>query len=87
MAKNTKDIEKLTHLKSDLEQKIGYINSEKANLVSFKETFPYVLRESLKFVMPEYKNSTLKHSLKNLEDDDSLKVRSVFKDLGLDLKF
>lgn len=40
----TKDIMKLTSQKEDLEQKLAFLNSEKSNLVSFKESFPYILK-------------------------------------------
>jgi hypothetical protein len=48
----------------DLEQKLAFMNVEKSNLISFKETIPYVLREALKWVLN--KNSKLKHSLRTL---------------------
>lgn len=40
----TKDIEKLTGVREDLEQKMAFMNSEKGNLISFKESFPYILK-------------------------------------------
>ncbi|KAM3144212.1 hypothetical protein pb186bvf_003674 [Paramecium bursaria] len=40
----TKDIEKLTGIREDLEQKIAFMNSEKSILISYKESFPYILR-------------------------------------------
>ena len=35
----------------DLETKLAFLNAEKSNLISFKETFPYILKESLKWVL------------------------------------
>ena len=46
-----KEIEKLNQICSDLENKVAGMNVEKFNLVQFKETVPYVLREALKFVI------------------------------------
>ena len=40
----TKDIEKLTGIREDLEQKLAFMNSEKSQLISFKESFPYILK-------------------------------------------
>ena len=81
----SKEIEKLTSLRMDLEQKLAFMKSENSNLQSFKETFPYVLKESLKWVVN--KNSKLKHSLKNLNEDDVEQVRECFKDAGIPLNF
>lgn len=52
----------------ELQQKLAILNAEKSNLISYKETYPYVLRESLKWVLN--KSSALKHSLKSLQQDD-----------------
>lgn len=43
----TKDIEKLTGIREDLEQKLAFMNSEKSQLISFKESFPYILKGNL----------------------------------------
>ena len=40
------------------------MNAEKSGLLSLKETYPYVLREAIKYAKGE--NSKLKHSLKSL---------------------
>lgn len=80
----TKDIVKLTGVKEDLEQKLAFLNSEKSNLVSFKESFPYILKgttwrcriESLKWVLN--KNSKLKHALKSIGEEDQLVLRECF---------
>lgn len=52
--------------------------------MSFKETFPYILRESLKYVLN--RGSKLKHSLKPLNDEDFEQVKSCFTEVGYDLK-
>lgn len=57
-----KQIEKASSMKLDLENQLAYIKSENCKLMSFKETYPYILREALKYVLN--KSSKLKHSLK-----------------------
>lgn len=52
--------------------------------MSFKETFPYILRESLKYVLN--RGSKLKHSLKPLNDEDFEQVKSCFIEVGYELK-
>ncbi len=44
------------------------MNMEKANFISLKETYPYILRESIKMVTN--KSARLKHYLKVLNPED-----------------
>lgn len=46
-------------------------------------TFPYVLRESLKWLLN--KNNKLKHSLKSLNEEDIELIKSVFVEVGTPL--
>ena len=61
------------------------MNSEKSNLLSFKETFPYVLKETLKWM--ENKKNNLKHSLRNLNEDDMYEIKMCFNEVGISLPF
>jgi chromosome segregation ATPase len=81
--KNKHEIEKLSSIQLELEQKLAIVYSEKSNLFSFKETFPYVLKEALKWLSG--KKSNLKHSLRNLNEDDYLLIKSCFEDSGIPL--
>lgn len=79
----TRDIERLTGMKEDLEQKLAFLNSEKSNLISFKESFPYILKESLKWLMN--KNSKIRHAIRALNDDDQQIIRECFTELGINI--
>lgn len=81
--KNKFEIEKLSSIQMELEQKLAIVFSEKSNLFSFKETFPYVLKESLKWLSG--KKSNLKHSLRNLNEEDYLLIKSCFDESGVPL--
>lgn len=83
--KNKFEIEKLSSIQLELEQKLAIVFSEKSNLFSFKETFPYVLKETLKWVTG--KKSNLKHSLRNLNEEDFQLIKSCFDESGLPLNF
>lgn len=78
-----KQIEKLTNIQLELEQKLGIVNSEKSNLFSYKETFPYVLKESLKWAAG--KKSNLKHSLRSLGEEDFSAIKGCFEEAGFNL--
>jgi len=64
---------------------LGLINAEKSNLISLKETYPYVLKESLKWVLN--KSSKLHHSLKSLNEEDIIEIKDIFKEVGVPLNF
>lgn len=81
--KNKYEIEKLSSIQLELEQKLAIVYSEKSNLFSFKETFPYVLKEALKWLSG--KKSNLKHSLKNLSEEDYQLIKSCFDESGIPL--
>lgn len=81
--KNKQEIEKLSSIQMELEQKLAIVYSEKSNLFSFKETFPYVLKETLKWLSG--KKSNLKHSLKNLNEEDYQLIKSCFEESGIPL--
>lgn len=85
LERHNKNIEKLTNIQLELEQKLAVVNSEKSNLFSFKETFPYVLKEALKW--SSGKKSNLKHSLRNLNEDDFTVIKHCFDDAGIPLNF
>lgn len=69
------------HRINNLEYQLATVNSEIANLQSFKETFPFILSESLSWVMG--KSNKLKHSLKTLSSEEEKSIKRVFKDLSL----
>ena len=48
----------------DIEASLAIMKAESANFESYKETFPFILRESLNWV--QNKNNKLKHSIKTL---------------------
>lgn len=73
LVKFKQDIEKQANIKQDLEQKLAILNAEKSNLQSLKETYPYVLKEAMKCVLQQ--NNKLRHSLKQLNDDDVQLIR------------
>jgi hypothetical protein len=75
----------MSSIRHDLEQKLAILNSEKFKLVSYKETYPYVLKETLKFLTK--KTSRLQHSLKQLTEEEAQQVRDTFKDVGIELNF
>lgn len=81
--KNKQEIEKLASIQLELEQKLAIVYSEKSNLFSFKETFPYVLKEALKWLSG--KKSNLKHSLRNLNEEDFQLIKSCFEESGIPL--
>jgi hypothetical protein len=68
LEKETQENKKLKLVQLDLEQKLAILNAQQSNCISFKETFPYVLRESLRYV--QKKPSKLKHSLRTLSDEE-----------------
>ncbi|EGR28299.1 hypothetical protein IMG5_179190 [Ichthyophthirius multifiliis] len=78
-----KQLEKNSNLKLDLENKLAFMKSEQFQLVSFKESFPYLLRESLKYILN--RNSKLKHSLKTLNEEDIQQVKECFLEVGVEL--
>ena len=80
---NKSEIEKLSSIQLELEQKLAIVYSEKSNLFSFKETFPYVLKEALKWLSG--KKSNLKHSLKNLNEEDYQLIKACFEESGIPL--
>ncbi len=55
------------------------LKAEKANFESYKETFAFILRESLNWVTN--KNNKLKHSVKTLTNEDMQMIKAVFKEL------
>jgi accessory colonization factor AcfC len=65
----------------DMESALAIMKAERANFESYKETFPFILRESLNWV--QQKNNKLKHSLKTLTNEDILVIKGVFKELNL----
>ena len=81
----TQEIQKGSSIQMELEQKLAILNSEKANLISFKETYPYVLKEALKWVTN--KKSNLKHSLRNLNEEDMIEIKNCFSEVGLPINF
>jgi len=81
--KNKQEIEKLSSIQLELEQKLAIVYSEKSNLFSFKETFPYVLKEALKWLSG--KKSNLKHSLRNLNEEDYMLIKNCFEESGVPL--
>lgn len=59
--------QRINKLKEDcetVESSLAMMRAERANFESYKETFPFILRESLNWVMN--KNNKLKHSIKTL---------------------
>ena len=62
---------------------MGLINAEKFNLISLKETYPDVLKESIKYVLK--KNSKLAHALKSRAEEDVEELRGIFKEVGVPL--
>ena len=59
---------------------------EKSNLISLKETVPYLLKESLKYVLN--KKSRLQHTVRNLSDPVLQgEIIEIFKELGIEVKF
>ncbi|CAK55991.1 unnamed protein product (macronuclear) [Paramecium tetraurelia] len=79
----TKDIEKLTSIREDLEQKLAFMNSEKSQLVSFKESFPYILKEALKWVLKQ--NSKIKHAMKSVGEEEQKIIRDCFHEVGINV--
>lgn len=57
------------------------INAQIATLQSYKETFPFILSETLAWV--QRKNNKLKHSIKTLSNEDEATIRKVFKEADL----
>lgn len=52
-----------------------------ATLQSYKETFPFILSETLAWV--QRRNNKLKHSIKTLSNEDEATIRKIFKDADL----
>lgn len=50
----------------DIESQLAMLKAEKANFESYKETFAFILRESINWVTN--KNNKLKHSIKTLNN-------------------
>eukprot|EP00828_Plagiopyla_frontata_P010791 TRINITY_DN1584_c0_g1_i9.p1 TRINITY_DN1584_c0_g1~~TRINITY_DN1584_c0_g1_i9.p1 ORF type:complete len:496 (+),score=111.14 TRINITY_DN1584_c0_g1_i9:138-1625(+) len=61
----------------DLEQKFAIVHAQKISLEAFKETFPYVLKETLKWVAN--KQNKLKHAVKCLTEEDQNEVKEIIK--------
>ncbi|KAL4491464.1 hypothetical protein ABPG72_008120 [Tetrahymena utriculariae] len=81
----SKQIEKKAGIIIELENQLAYIKSYNCQLISFKETFPYILRESLKYALN--RNSMIKHSLSKLNDEDINQVKDCFTKAGIEFKF
>jgi hypothetical protein len=64
---------------NEIEAQLAMLKAEKANFESYKETFAFILRESLNWVTN--KNNKLKHSVKTLNTEDMQMIKAVFKEL------
>jgi len=69
----------------EFEQQLAILHSEKANLLSYKESFPYILKEILKWM--QNKSNTLRHSLRNLNDEDLNEIKDAFREAGINYNF
>ena len=78
------EIENMANAKLDLEQKCANYKSEMLNLKSLRETYPYLLKEALKFVLN--KKHKLVHSLKPFTQEELVSIQEAFNDAGVDLK-
>lgn len=59
------------------------MHAEKISLQSFKETFPYVLKETLKWVAN--KKNNLKHAIKCMSEEDQEEIKDIIKNIGFNL--
>jgi chromosome segregation ATPase len=66
---------------NELEFRLASINAQVATLQSYKETFPFILSETLAWV--QRKNNKLKHSIKTLSNEDEATIRKIFKEADL----
>jgi hypothetical protein len=74
-----KKYESLESRYNEIEAQLAMLKAEKANFESYKETFAFILRESLNWVTN--KNNKLKHSVKTLTNEDMQMIKAVFKEL------
>jgi predicted RNase H-like nuclease (RuvC/YqgF family) len=66
---------------NELEFRLASINAQVATMQSYKETFPFILSETLAWL--QRKNNKLKHSIKTLSNEDEATIRKIFKDADL----
>ena len=76
-----KKMEDLQEQYGHLQEQFVVIKSENMNFKSYKDTFNYVLRESLNFVTN--KGNRLQHSLKTLDEEDKQMVRKTLSEFGI----
>ncbi len=76
-----KQIDKAKEQINKIEGELAILRAEMANISSYKETFAFILRESLNWVMNQ--NNKLKHSVKTLNTEDYNLIKNVFDELHL----
>ena len=65
----------------NLQEEIAILSIENANFRSFKESFSFVLRESLCWALN--RKNKLQHSMKSLDEEDKVLITKTFQEVGL----